>query len=276
MIAFSIAEAPGRPADVPLSLAMSSMFQWAFGLMWLILSAGCWLGWQLLRQNGRMLLRLEQLEKRVDELEFGEPDKQPRSRDSEPVNQNHATSAATNGETDRAHRFSNRSLARSRIKRDGLSAGTPAPRFQLPRLDGRGDLSLEELCGRRVLLVFSDPHCGPCNHLAPQLEQFYRHNRASERGTSFGAPPDLELVMITRGDPGENRTKAKEYGLTFPIVVQRQWEISRLYAMLATPTAYFLDEQGVIANNVAVGVDAILALLNNTANHMKAMELNHS
>jgi len=38
-----------------------------------ILVAG-WMGGQLLRQNGRLLLRLEDLEKRLDELEFGEPD----------------------------------------------------------------------------------------------------------------------------------------------------------------------------------------------------------
>ena len=32
------------------------------------------LGWQLLRQNGRILLRLDELEKRLNELEFGEGD----------------------------------------------------------------------------------------------------------------------------------------------------------------------------------------------------------
>jgi len=32
-----------------------------------------WLGWQFLRQNGRILLRLDELEKRLNELEFGEP-----------------------------------------------------------------------------------------------------------------------------------------------------------------------------------------------------------
>src|SRR3954469_10058945 len=36
---------------------------------------GGWLGWQLLRQNGRLLLRLDELEKRLDELEFGEGEK---------------------------------------------------------------------------------------------------------------------------------------------------------------------------------------------------------
>jgi hypothetical protein len=35
---------------------------------------GCWLGWQLLRQNGWLLLHVEEVEQRFDELEFGESD----------------------------------------------------------------------------------------------------------------------------------------------------------------------------------------------------------
>jgi len=31
------------------------------------------------------------------------------------------------------------------VKRDGLKAGTPAPGFRLPRLDGRGELYLPDL-----------------------------------------------------------------------------------------------------------------------------------
>ena len=43
-----------------------------FALAWTVIFVGCWVGWQLLRQNGRMLLRLDELEKRLNELEFGE------------------------------------------------------------------------------------------------------------------------------------------------------------------------------------------------------------
>jgi hypothetical protein len=42
------------------------------------------------------------------------------------------TSTATNGDG-HANRFGNRSLARTKIKRDGLKAGTSAPDFRLPR-----------------------------------------------------------------------------------------------------------------------------------------------
>jgi len=182
-------------------------------------------------------------------------------------------------EQERTARFSQRSLARSKIKRDGLKAGTRAPEFRLPRLNGRGDLSLAEFRGRKVLLVFSDPHCGPCQTLAPELEKFYRANgshmpmpshRPSPPGlrseatawqAGKGAPsPAMELVMISRGDSKENRAKIKEHGLTFPVVLQQQLEISRQYAMFATPIAYLIDEQGNIAQDAAVGTGPILIL----------------
>ena len=212
---------------------------------------GCsWLSWQLLRQNGRILLRLEELEKRLDELEVGEPKLE---MDQTPAGD--AASALANGEeTERANRFSNRSLARSKLKRDGLKAGTPAPDFRLPRLDGRGELSLAELRGRRMLIVFSSPHCGPCTELAPKLEKFHRKQ------------PELELVMISNGEPAENRAKVKEHGLSFPVALQQSWAISRHYAIFATPATYLIDQQGHIAHDVAVGAEPILNHLGSITN----------
>ncbi len=52
---------------------MSNLLILGTVVAWLAILAGCWLGWQLLRQNGRILLRLDELEKRLDALEFGEP-----------------------------------------------------------------------------------------------------------------------------------------------------------------------------------------------------------
>jgi peroxiredoxin len=188
-----------------------------------------------------------------------------------------------NGNGDgRVSRFGNRSLAKSKLKRDGLKAGTPAPDFRLPRLDGRGDFSLAELRGRRVLLVFSSPHCGPCEALAPELEKLHREQMQREvgrvaprapqsdgnyqngaRGVTCPALNDssIAVVMISKGEPKENRAKVKEHGLTFPVALQQQWEISRRYAMFATPVAYLINEQGVIVHDVAVGTDAILDLM---------------
>src|SRR5262249_7875842 len=112
-----------------------------------------------------------------------------------------------------------------------------------------GELSLAELRGRRVLLVFSDPTCGPCNALAPQLERLHREQS------------EIAVVMISRRDPVANRAKIKEHRLTFPVLLQQRWQISHRYAMFATPIAYLVDESGLIAFDVAVGSNSILALL---------------
>jgi peroxiredoxin len=146
----------------------------------------------------------------------------------------------------------NPSLANSRLNRTGLKAGTPAPGFRLPRLDG-GGLALEEYRGRRVLLVFSDPKCGPCDQLAPRLEQLHRHRH------------DFQVLMISRQDVETNRRKAAQLGLTFPVALQKNWEVSLLYAMFATPMGYLIDERGVIAADIAIGVQPILDLVSNTA-----------
>src|SRR5437764_8366636 len=137
---------------------MNELLLAALALTWVVIGAGCWLGWQLLRQNGRILLRLDDLEERLHELEFGE-----------------AEELSDRSSDDRANRFGTRSLARTRINRSGLKAGTRAPAFRLPRLEG-GEVSLEKLRGARVLLVFSAPHCGPCNALAPELQKFHRQH----------------------------------------------------------------------------------------------------
>jgi hypothetical protein len=50
-------------------------------------------------------------------------------------------------------------------------------------------------------------------------------------------------------------------GLTFPVALQRHWEISLLYAKFATPVAYLIDEQGVLATDVLIGPEPIRALM---------------
>ena len=140
------------------------------------------------------------------------------------------------------------SLARSRLNRNGLKAGQAAPEFTLPRLDG-GELSLADLRGERVLLIFSDPDCGPCDELAPRLQELHLQR------------PDLQVLVISRRDAEATRAKADSLGLTYPIVMQKQWEISLKYGMFATPIGYLIDEQGVLAGDVAVGVEPILSLV---------------
>lgn len=164
----------------------------------------------------------------------------------------------TTEDTDgRPARRGNRSLEESRINRVGLPGGTTAPAFRLPQLDG-DELSLDSYRGRRVLLVFSAPWCEPCSELAPQLETLHRTS------------PDVGIVMISRGGVEENRAKVREYGLTFPVVLQRELGISFAYGIFAWPVAYLVDEQGVIAADVAWGASAILDLVDAKAPSFEA------
>lgn len=107
---------------------------------------------------------------------------------------------------------------------------------------------LEQYRGKRVLLVFSDVKWGPSAQMVPDLERIALQRR------------DLQVLMVSCGDLEENRRKAAEHRLTFPIGLQRQWEVSRDYAMFATPIAYLIDPAGVIEQDVATGTDAIRAL----------------
>ena len=211
---------------------MAPLIAIALALTWAALLGVVWLAIQLLRQNGRVLLRMEALEAELVALRtaFQKGGLKP---------------------------FGDRSLAKSRLNRNGLMPGSLAPPFTLPRVDG-GSLSLADYAGRRVLLVFSDPDCGPCDVLAPQLEALSK------------TESDVAVVMVSRGNPERNRKKVAQHGLTFPVVLQEGWQLSREYAKFATPIGYLIDEEGIIAAPVAMGAEAILALPASTPSPLAA------
>jgi peroxiredoxin len=98
-------------------------------------------GWvlvNLLRQNGRLLLRLDALEAAAGQPPL--PHGMPRTP-------------------------------------SGLPVGQEAPPFTLPGVFGE-TLTLESLTalGRPVLLVFVDPGCSPCNAMMPEVAGWQRHH----------------------------------------------------------------------------------------------------
>jgi peroxiredoxin len=102
-----------------------------------LLIAG-WLFLHLLRQHGRLILRLDNLELRL-------------ARAGLPPEEDSSQSVA------------------------GLLIGSPAPTMKLPLLSG-GSLTLATLLQRDkpILLFFSDPDCGPCNALLPAIANWER------------------------------------------------------------------------------------------------------
>src|SRR5438034_421776 len=140
-------------------------------------------------------------------------------------------------------------LSESRIEREGLKAGATAPDFNLPDIHGQ-PVSLEQFRGRNVLLVFTDPQCGPCDELAPELLGL--HRKHGNNG--------LAVVMVGRGNAEENKKKATQHRIAFPFVLQERWKLSRQYGIFATPVAFLIGKDGVIVRDVAKGRDQIMTL----------------
>jgi peroxiredoxin len=142
-----------------------------------------------------------------------------------------------------------RSVVESRLEREGIPAGSAAPMFELPDLYGR-KVSLDDYQGKRVLLVFSDPDCGPCDALMPELAEFYR-THLHQAST---------VILVSRGDLEVNRRKSADHGIEFPVVIQPGWRLSKQYGIFSTPVAFLVDEKGVIARDVARGGPEIMRL----------------
>ncbi|HEX2186481.1 MAG TPA: TlpA disulfide reductase family protein, partial [Chloroflexota bacterium] len=132
----------------------------------------------------------------------------------------------------------------------GLPLGALAPGFRLPGLDGE-ERALDDLRapGKPVLLVFSDPNCGPCNALLPEIGRWQREH--DEQAT---------IALVSRGAPGANWAKAAEHGLS-QVLLQREYEVVEAYRAYGTPSAVLVRPDGTIGSPVAGGADAIRSLV---------------
>ncbi len=128
----------------------------------------------------------------------------------------------------------------SRLGRDGLKVGRKAPDFTLPCAAGGGEVSLHDFAGRRLLLVFTQAGCGPCQDIVPEL------NRLQAKG-------DLQVLVVNNGEPAETRDWAAEIESRFPVLVQEKFSLSKKYEVFATPFAFLIDEQGVVTSTGIVG-----------------------
>jgi len=136
----------------------------------------------------------------------------------------------------------------------GLPIGTPAPEFELPGMTGE-KRSLQSLRkqGRDVVLIFSSPHCKPCQALASSLVRWKREIE--------GLP---NIVLVSRGAPQDNLAKLKEFG-TSQVLLQRNFEVAEMYDCISTPTAVLVGADGLIRSELALGGVAIKQLLSSSA-----------
>jgi peroxiredoxin/uncharacterized membrane protein YphA (DoxX/SURF4 family) len=187
------------------------------GVVVLVLLAGQWVFLvHLLRQNGRLLVRLEAVEATLAE----------------------GGSVAPSQNGTALHQA------------EGLPVGSTAPDFVLSGLHGE-TLTLEALrsSGKPVMALFTDPGCGPCNAMLPDVGRWQEEHAQK-----------LTLALVSRGEVEENKTKAQEHGLT-NVLLQKDWEVSQSYEVRGTPSAVLISPDGKITTPVSGGVEGIRGLL---------------
>jgi len=119
---------------------------------------------------------------------------------------------------------------------DPIGRGSTAPDFALPRLSGEA-LRLSSLRGRVVLVNFWATWCKPCEEEMPAMERLYR---ALE-------PEGLELLAVSVDDTREVvEAFQEERGLSFPILLDPERRVSRLYQTFRYPETLLVDRDGVV------------------------------
>ena len=130
-----------------------------------------------------------------------------------------------------------------------LPVGAAAPEFEVAGADGT-PMTLTGLrsAGHPVLLIFTDPDCGTCRSLLPDVAAWQAGYR--ERFTA---------ALISRRPALTSAGVAAHPRLTH-VGVQRDREVAVAYAYAGTPSAVVVSADGRIASRVAAGPDGVRAL----------------
>ncbi len=114
-----------------------------------------------------------------------------------------------------------------------------APDFSLTDLDGN-TVSLSDFRGQKnVYLNFWASWCGPCKLEMPDIQEI--HNEYE----------DKDLIVLTI-NVGEGQNTVERYidnnGFSFPVLLDPDMEVSRLYKVNSIPVSVFIDKEGKIRN----------------------------
>lgn len=115
-----------------------------------------------------------------------------------------------------------------------LVVGQQASNFRLLATDGEV-VELASLRGRPVLLHFWTTWCLECTSAMPGLQQL-----ATDRG-------DLQLLAIdVAEDSGRAGDAADRLGVTYPVLLDTDEEVSHRYGVWEYPVTIVIDAEGVI------------------------------
>jgi peroxiredoxin len=119
-----------------------------------------------------------------------------------------------------------------------LATGTKAPDIQLKTLDGRSFSLIDELSHGPVMLAFFKVSCPTCQYAFPFLDRLYKAY----------ANKGVALVGISQNDAKETAAFAKQYGITFPILLDdtRSYPASNAYGLTNVPSVFWVAQDGEI------------------------------
>ncbi len=124
--------------------------------------------------------------------------------------------------------------------------GFTAPGFTLDSLAGER-ITLSDLRGKVVVLNLWASWCPPCRAEMPAMNAVYQKFR--DQGLVV-----LGINTTFQDDESSARAAVQEWGLTFPIVFDRDGITSReRYRLQAMPTTFFIGRDGVIRDIVFGG-----------------------
>lgn len=114
-------------------------------------------------------------------------------------------------------------------------AGHLAPDFTAQLLDGE-EVSLSDYRGMPVVLNFWATWCPPCRAEIPHFQE------ASEEYAGRVA-----ILGLNDGETAETVTPfVDDFGMTYPVLLSSDGQVSRRYRVLALPTTIFINADGVI------------------------------
>ena len=119
-------------------------------------------------------------------------------------------------------------------KMSALPAGTQAPLFELPAMDG-SRFSLQQALSRGpVLAVFFKISCPVCQYAFPYFERMYK---------TYGGK-QLTIVGISQNDKPDTAKFLKNYAITFPVLLDdtKTYPASNAYGLTNVPTAFWISE----------------------------------
>jgi peroxiredoxin len=120
------------------------------------------------------------------------------------------------------------------LESGAVAPATAAPDFTL-RTMGGPNLRLQEQRGRVVLINFWATWCGPCRQEMPHLNRLYEKYRAS----------GFVLLGVNVDDDKRNAVDvAAKLGLKFPVLLDTDKKVSRLYELSTMPSTVLIDRDG--------------------------------